>query len=92
MFLNELDGIVESGYKGFMPRQARLDAPGTLHHVMGRGIEGSDIFRNKKDRVDFLDRFASLCKKENLIVYAWALVSNHYHLLVRTGNQPLSRL
>ena len=26
-----------------MPRQARLDAPGTLHHVMGRGIEGSEM-------------------------------------------------
>ncbi len=41
-----------------MPRQARLDAPGTLHHVMGRGIEGNDIFRVKKDREDFLDRLA----------------------------------
>ncbi len=37
-----------------MPRQARLDAPGTLHHVMGRGIEGNEIFRVKKDREDFL--------------------------------------
>jgi hypothetical protein len=34
-----------------MSRQARLDAPGTLRHVMGRGIEGSEIFRSKKDRV-----------------------------------------
>jgi hypothetical protein len=41
-----------------MPRQARLDAPGTLHHVMGRGIEGTKIFRNKEDRTDFLQRLA----------------------------------
>ena len=33
-----------------MPRQARLDAPGTLHHVMARGIEGADIFRTDKIR------------------------------------------
>ena len=35
-----------------MPRTARLDAPGVLHHVMIRGIEGRKIFRNKKDRKD----------------------------------------
>jgi len=29
---------------GHMPRQARLDASGTLHHVMARGIEGTNIF------------------------------------------------
>jgi len=42
-----------------MPRQARLDAPGTLHHVIGRGIEGSKIFRDPGDRKDFLDRIGS---------------------------------
>ena len=39
-----------------MPRQARLDAPGALHHVMIRGIEGTAIFRNQEDREDFLAR------------------------------------
>jgi hypothetical protein len=34
-----------NSYGIFMPRQARLDAPGTLHHVMGRGIEGTKIFK-----------------------------------------------
>ena len=73
-----------------MPRQARLDAPGTLHHVMVRGIEGTDIFRTDKDREDLLDRFAAQCNAEALRVYAWALVPNHFHLLVLTGNRPLS--
>jgi putative transposase len=57
---------------------------------MGHGIEGSDIFKSKNDRVDFLERFASLCEKECLIAYAWALMPNHFHLLVRTGGQSLS--
>jgi putative transposase len=72
-----------------MPRQARLDAPGTLHHVMARGIEGTNIFRTDKDRDDFLDRLAAQCEAEALRVYAWALIPNHFHLLVRTGNRPL---
>jgi len=73
-----------------MARQARLDAPGTLHHVMGRGIEGIKIFRNNTDHEDFLDRLADLCKSEALKVYAWALLDNHFHLLARTGKEPLS--
>lgn len=74
-----------------MPRQARLDAPGTLHHVIGRGIEGSPIFRTHFDRTDFLGRVEALCQDGNWVVYAWALLSNHFHLLVRTGKQPLAK-
>jgi putative transposase len=73
-----------------MPRQPRLDAPGALHHVMGRGIDGVKIFSNREDREDFLERLADLCGADALSIYAWALMSNHFHLLVRTGNQLLS--
>jgi len=72
-----------------MPRQPRLDAPGTLHHVIGRGIEGTKIFRNRGDREDFLDRSGKLCEAQSLSVYAWALLDTHFHLLVRTGTQSL---
>ncbi|MCJ7492701.1 MAG: transposase, partial [Deltaproteobacteria bacterium] len=43
-----------------MPRRARLDAPGTLHHVMIRGIEGKRIFRDTQDRKDFVTRLGDL--------------------------------
>lgn len=72
-----------------MPRQARLDAPGALHHVMVRGIEGTKIFRTDKDRKDFLERLAGQCEADALKVYAWALIPNHLHVVVRTGNRPL---
>ncbi|MDY0039353.1 MAG: transposase [Desulforhabdus sp.] len=67
-----------------------MDAPGTLHHIMGRGIERTKIFRKQIDREDFLARLADLCLQENLAVYAWALMSNHFHILTGTGSQPLS--
>jgi REP element-mobilizing transposase RayT len=57
---------------------------------MGRGVSGLKIFGNKKDREDFLDRVAHLVSNDALRVYAWALMRNHFHLLVRTGRQPLS--
>jgi REP element-mobilizing transposase RayT len=68
-----------------------MDAPGTLHHIMGRGIERTKIFRTQRDREDFLFRLAGICREEELIVYAWALMSNHFHILARTGRNPLSR-
>jgi len=74
-----------------MPRQPRMDAPGTLHHIMGRGIERTKIFRNREDRQDFLNRLAALCQDGSLVVYAWALMSNHFHVLARTGRQSLSQ-
>ena len=74
-----------------MPRQARLDAPGTLHHVIGRGIERSEIFRNDFDRPDFLGRVEGLSREGSWIIYAWAFLSNHFHLLVRTGKQGLPK-
>ena len=57
---------------------------------MGRGIDGIKIFSNTKDREDFLERLADLCRADALSVYAWALMGNDFHLLVRTGKQLLS--
>jgi len=74
-----------------MPRHARLDAPGVLHHVMVRGLERRAIFRDDADRADFVGRLAALAEAGALTIYAWALLPNHAHLLVRTGSRPLAR-
>jgi hypothetical protein len=53
-----------------MPRQARLDAPEILHHVMVRGIEHRSIFREDADRTDFLARLATLAEQGAWTIYA----------------------
>lgn len=73
-----------------MPRLARLDAPGVLHHIMIRGIERRNIFRIKKDREDFLKRLSTLLPETQTCCYAWVLMSNHAHILLKTGNVPIS--
>ena len=73
-----------------MPRKPRLDAPGALHHIIGRGIEKTLIFQSDFDRQDFVDRLADFGHKKNLLIYAWALMPNHFHLLVRTGFMPIA--
>lgn len=73
-----------------MPRQARLDAPGVLHHVMIRGIERRKIFWVDRDREDFLERLSDLLPRTETACYAWAFMPNHAHFVLRTGNIPLS--
>jgi len=73
-----------------MPRLARLDAPGVLHHVMGRGIERKEIFFSDVDRSDFLARLAVLVEEGALDVYAWGLMPNQFHLLCKTRSRSLS--
>ena len=59
-----------------MPRQARLDAPSVLHHIMIRGIERRKIFRDKKDGEDFLERLAKLLPETKTACYAWVFIPN----------------
>ncbi|MCF8383637.1 MAG: transposase [Chlorobium sp.] len=73
-----------------MPRVARLDAPGTLHHVMVRGIEGGPIVTDDHDREQFVSRTGLLSRSTGTTVYAWALMTNHSHLLLRSGHAGIS--
>jgi putative transposase len=75
-----------------MPRLARLDAPGVLHHLMIRGIERRKIFWNNRDRLDFLDRLSNLLPETETSCYAWAFLPNHSHFLFRSGKVPLATL
>jgi len=73
-----------------VPRGPRLDAPGLVHHIRARGIEGRKIFIDDRDRGDFVHRLASVCADEQAFLYAWSLMPNHFHLTLRTGTTPLS--
>jgi REP element-mobilizing transposase RayT len=75
-----------------MPRSARLDAPGVLHHIMIRGIERRKIFRDNKDREEFINRLEKLLSETQMTCYAWAFIPNHAHFLFRTGTVPIATL
>ena len=76
-------------YSNFMPRKSRIDAPGALHHIICRGIDRRKIFRNDGDREHFLSRFGDILKETKTECYAWALIPNHLHLLLRTDRVPI---
>lgn len=73
-----------------MARQARLDAPGTLYHVMIRGIERSPIIRDDEDRQDFISRTGRVARETGTRILAWALMNNHVHLLFFSGPSGIS--
>ena len=78
--------------KGIMPRLARLDAPGVLHHIIIRGIERRKIFRDDRDRENFLERLGRLLVETKTGCYAWTFLGNHAHFLLRTGAVPIATL
>lgn len=73
-----------------MPRRSRIDAYGALHHVIVRGNARKKIFFDDEDREQFLERLGTLLKETGTICYAWALIPNHFHLLLKTGPSSLS--
>jgi len=75
-----------------MPRQARLDVTGALHHIMVRGINKTPIFVDDRDRESFLERLHLNLNDSTCSIYAWTLMDNHLHLLVKSGGQGISYL
>lgn len=73
-----------------MPRQARIDYPGALQHVIGRGIDGKFIFNEPRDKETFYLRIKETLQISSMQMYAWCIMSNHFHLLIETGKTSLS--
>jgi len=72
-----------------MPRTARIDAPGVLHHVIIREIERRKIFLDDTDYEDFLDRLAALIPETQTTCMAGVLMTNHTHFLLRSDPNGL---
>jgi len=73
-----------------MPRTGRLFISGGVYHVVTRGLERKEIFKDDRDREEFLIRLGIALEKTKSECYAWALMPNHVHLMIRTGERSLS--
>jgi putative transposase len=73
-----------------MPRQARLDIPGALHHVIVWGINRSPIFLDDQDRKRFLGRLGEKIAEGKCSIYAWVLMETHVHILFKSGQHSIS--
>jgi putative transposase len=74
-----------------MARRPRLFAPGILYHVIVRGNYRQKTFLGARDYQAYLQRLVRYRERFGVTVYAYCLMSNHVHLLLETGSEPLSR-
>lgn len=74
-----------------MARQWRIEFEGALYHILSRGNERRDIFLHDNDRFSFLDTLGELSERFEVVVYAYVLMGNHYHLLIKTNRPNVSK-
>lgn len=74
-----------------MSRQLRLQYPGSLHHITSRGNARQNIFLDDVDRRRFLELLGACVQRFGWILTAYALMSNHFHLVVQLTAENLSR-
>ena len=72
-----------------MPRQLRVEYPGSIYHVLSCGDRKKDIYLDEVDRQDFIKTLAEACQKAGFEVHAYCLMRNHFHLVVETPNANL---
>lgn len=74
-----------------MARQWRIEYPGALYHILSRGNERRPIFNDTEDKNIFLDVLDEMTRRYNVELYAYVLMDNHYHLLLKTNTDNLSK-
>ncbi len=73
-----------------MARPLRIEYPGALYHVTSRGNAKQKIFRNDRDRKDFLNLLSQVIERFHFVCHAYCLMDNHYHLVIETPEGNLS--
>ena len=72
-----------------MPREQRVEYAGAIYHAMARGNRRGDIVLNDEDRNAFVGTLAEVVESSGWVMYAWVLMSNHFHLLLETPEPNL---
>ena len=75
-----------------MPRKARLKSKSGIYHVMVRGINRQNIFEDQEDYIKFIQVLQKYKEKSGFNIFAYCLMSNHVHLLLKTGLEPLEQV
>lgn len=75
-----------------MARKPRIEFSGALYHVIARGNHRQVIFHDNADFLAYLERLERYRRRDGMTLYAYVLMKNHVHLLLETGDVPLSRM
>lgn len=75
-----------------MPRAARIHAPGYVFHIISRCMNREFLIDGPAERTRYLSLLERGMMRSNAKVMAWCIMSNHVHLILRAGEEPLWRL
>ncbi len=70
-----------------MARLARVVLPGYPHHITQRGNRRQDVFFRDSDYEQYLELLTAWCKQERIEIWAYCLMTNHVHLIVKPSRQ-----
>ena len=73
-----------------MPRSARKKSESGIYHIMLRGINKQQIFEDKEDSERFLETLYKYKKQCEYEIYAYCLMGNHLHILLKEGKEDLT--
>ncbi|WP_432377682.1 transposase [Duganella sp. P38] len=74
-----------------MSRPLRLEFAGAVYHVTSRGDRQQTIYRDDSDRYTWLAMLGGVCERFNCVVHGFCQMTNHYHLLIETGDANLAQ-
>ncbi len=74
-----------------MARRPRIVVEGGIYHVYNRISSGEAVFADPNEAIEFIEIIRDVTKRDGWTIFAWAVMSNHFHLVVRTSSVPLSR-
>lgn len=66
-----------------MPRRARVEVDGGVYHVYNRVASGERVFAEADVAIDFIERIRAIKERDGWTVFAWCVMANHYHLVIR---------
>ena len=75
-----------------MSRKKRIWYPGSIFHVMSRGIRRNDLYKNSTDYMDFLEWLARTMSCYEFTIHAICMMTNHFHMILETSDIPLCKI
>ncbi len=75
-----------------MPRKAREKSESGIYHIMMRGINRQKVFKDDEDCLRFIQTLQKYKEQSDYAIYAYCLMGNHVHILLKTGTEPLEQI
>ena len=74
-----------------MPRRRRVFVEGGIYHVYNRCARGEHVLADPEEAISFVELLRFVKERDDFIIFAWCVMSNHYHVALRTSVVPLPR-